>query len=43
VKLRKQQVKMERPPQEKVTRAQALKRVKACAKRKEQFVAAIRH
>jgi len=43
VKLRKTQVKIERPPKEKVTRAQALKRVKAFAKRKEKLVAAIRH
>ena len=42
VRLLKKQIKIERPQKEKVTREQALKRVKAFAKRKEKLVAAIR-
>jgi len=42
VKLLKKQIKFERPKKEKVTREQALKRVKAFAKRKEKLIAAIR-
>ena len=42
MKLLKEQVKIERPQKEKVTREQALERVKAFAKRKEKLVAAIR-
>ena len=42
VKLLKKQIKIERPEKEKVTREQALKRVKALPKRKEKLIAAIR-
>jgi hypothetical protein len=42
VKLLKKQIKIERPEKEKVTRQQALKRVKALPKRKEKLIAAIR-
>jgi hypothetical protein len=42
VKLLKKQIKIERPQKEKVTREQALKRVKALPKRKEKLIAAIR-
>ena len=42
MKVLKKQMKPERPPKEKVTREEALKRVKAFAKRKEQLIAAIR-
>ena len=42
MKLLEKQVKIGRPPKEKVTREQALKRVKAFAKRKEKLIAAIR-
>ena len=42
MKLLKKQIKIERPKREKVTREQALKRVKAFAKRKERIIAAIR-
>jgi hypothetical protein len=42
VKLLKKQTKIERPQKEKVTREQALKRVKAFSKRKEKLIAAIR-
>ena len=42
VKLLKKQIKIERPQKEKVTREQALKRVKSFAKRKEKLIAAIR-
>jgi hypothetical protein len=42
VKSVKKQIKIERPPREKVTREQALKRVKAFAKRKEQLIVAVR-
>jgi len=42
VKLLEKQIKIERPQKEKVTRDQALKRVKAFAKRKEKLIAAIR-
>jgi hypothetical protein len=38
----KKQIKIERPAREKVTREQALKRVKAFDKRKEKLIAAIR-
>ena len=38
----KKQIKIERPAKEKVTREQALKRVKAFGKRKEKMIAAIR-
>ena len=42
VKLLKKQIKIERPKREKVTREQAIKRVKAFSKRKEKLIAAIR-
>ena len=42
MKLLKKQIKIERPEREKVTREQALKRVRAFAKRKEKLIAAIR-
>jgi hypothetical protein len=42
VKILKKQIKVERPKREKVTREEALKRVKAFAKRKEKLIAAIR-
>jgi hypothetical protein len=42
VKLLKEQIKVERPQKEKVTREQALKRVKALTRRKEKLIAAIR-
>ena len=42
MKLIKKQIKIERPQKEKVTREQALKRVKAFPKRKEKMIAAIR-
>ena len=42
VKLLKKQIKIERPEKEKVTREQALKRVKALPKRKEKLIATIR-
>lgn len=42
MKVLKKQVKIERPQKEKVTREQALKRVKAFPKRKEKLIAAIR-
>jgi len=42
VKLLKKQIKIERQQKEKVTREQALKRVKALPKRKEKLIAAIR-
>lgn len=38
----KKQIKIDRPQKEKVTREQALKRVKAFPKRKEKMIAAIR-
>ncbi|HEY7546993.1 MAG TPA: hypothetical protein VID27_19025 [Blastocatellia bacterium] len=38
----KKEVKIERPPKEKVDRQQALKRVKAFPKRKEKLIASIR-
>ena len=38
----KKQIKIERPQKEKVTREQALKRVKAFPKRKEKLIASIR-
>lgn len=38
----RRQVKIERPKKEKVTREEALKRVKAFPKRKEKLIAAIR-
>ena len=42
MKLLKKRVKIQRPEREKVNREQALKRVKAFAKRKEKLIAAIR-
>ena len=42
MKLLKKQIKIERPQKEKVTREQALKRVKTFPKRKEKLIAAIR-
>lgn len=42
MKLLKKQIKPERPQKEKVTREQALKRVKTFAKRKEKLIATIR-
>jgi hypothetical protein len=42
MKLLKKQIKVERPEKEKVTREQALRRVKAFPKRKERLIAAIR-
>jgi hypothetical protein len=42
MKLLKKQIKIERPEREKVTREQALKRVKAFSKRKEKLIAAIK-
>jgi hypothetical protein len=39
----KKEVKIDRPPKEKVDRAQALKRVKAFSKRKEKLIASIRN
>lgn len=42
VKLLKKQIRIERPKREKVTREQALKRVKAFTKRTEKLIAAIR-
>ena len=42
MKLIKKQIKIERPRKEKVTREQALKRVKAFPKRKEKMIASIR-
>jgi hypothetical protein len=41
-KFMKKQTKSERPEKEKVTREEALKRVKAFGKRKEKLIAAIR-
>ena len=38
----KRQVKIERPERERVSREEALKRVKAFAKRKEKLIAAVR-
>jgi hypothetical protein len=38
----KNQVKIQRPKKERVTRAEALKRVKAFPKRKERLIASIR-
>ena len=38
----RKQVKIERPKREKVTREEALRRVKAFAKRKEKLIASIR-
>ncbi len=38
----KKQVKLERPKREKVTREEALKRMKTFPKRREKFIAAIR-
>jgi hypothetical protein len=42
VNLLKRRIKIERPQKEKVTREQALKRVKMLPKRKEKLIAAIR-
>lgn len=42
MKLLRKEAKVERPKREKVTREQALKRVKAFSKRKEKLIAAIR-
>jgi hypothetical protein len=42
MKLLKEQIKIERPRREKVTREEALKRAKAFPKRKERLIAAIR-
>lgn len=42
MKLMKKQIKIERPEKEKVTREEALKRVKAFGKRNEKLIAAIR-
>ncbi len=42
MKLVKKQIKIERPAREKVSREQALKRVKELPKRKEKIIAAIR-
>lgn len=42
MKAQKKQVKLERPKRERVTREEALKRVKAFPKRMEKLIAAIR-
>ena len=42
MKALKKQVKIERPKREQVNRKEALKRIKAFAKRKEKLIAAIR-
>ncbi|HZS46551.1 MAG TPA: hypothetical protein VFC63_15860 [Blastocatellia bacterium] len=42
MKALKHQIKRERPEREKISREEAIKRVKAFAKRKEKLVAAIR-
>ena len=42
IKSMKKEIKIERPEKEKVTREEALKRVKAFSKRKEKLIAAIR-
>lgn len=40
--LKKQQIKIQRPKKERVSREEALRRVKAFSKRKERLIAAIR-
>lgn len=42
MKLLKKQIKIERPTREKVSREQALKRVKELSKRKEKIITSIR-